>query len=145
MKKSIAISTWSTIETLSTATAHFFVMESERSIAEKGQFVVALSGGSTPRRLFQLLATAAFSRNINWKKVFLFWSDERFVAHTDADSNYRMAKESLLDHIPVPVENIFPVPVSGTPKACASQYERSIRKFFPKEKPAFDWVLLGIG
>jgi 6-phosphogluconolactonase len=145
MRKRTVISTWSTIETLSDAAAHFFVMECVRSIAEKGRFVVALSGGSTPRRLYQLLATAEFSRNINWEKVFLFWSDERFVAHTDPESNYRMAKENLLDRIPIPVKNIFPVPVSGTAKACASQYERSLREFFNKRKPDFDCLLLGIG
>jgi 6-phosphogluconolactonase len=145
MKKRTAISTWATSETLSTAAAHFFVMDAQRCIAEKGRFVVALSGGNTPRRLFQLLATVTFSRNIDWEKVFLFWSDERFVAHTDADSNYRMAKENLLDHIPVPGKNIFPVPVEGTAKECAARYESSIRKFFKKEKIVFDWLLLGIG
>ncbi len=145
MKKVTAISTWSTLETLSTAAAHFFVMECERCICEKGQFVVALSGGSTPKRLYELLATTEYSRNINWKKVFLFWSDERFVAHTDAESNYRMVKENLLDHIPIPAKNIFPVPVSGGAKECASRYERSLRKFFKKEKVAFDWLLLGLG
>jgi len=145
MKNDRLISTWKDPEALSIAAALFFVMECQRCIAEKGWFAVALSGGSTPKRLYQLLATKEYSRNIPWEKVFLFWSDERFVAHTDADSNYRMVKENLLDHIPIPGENIFPVPVSGTAKEGAAQYERSLRKFFKKEKVVFDWLLLGIG
>ncbi len=145
MKDRTSLITWKNAEAVSIATAYFFVTECQRSIAKKGKFIVALSGGNTPRRLYQLLAFAEFSRNIPWDRVFLFWSDERFVAHTDADSNYRMVKENLLDHIPIPVKNIFPVPVTGTAKECAARYERSLLKFFKKEKPVFDWLLLGIG
>lgn len=136
---------WKDTEALSTAAAHFFVAECHRCIAKKGRFIVALSGGSTPKRLYQLLATPAFSRNIPWENVFLFWSDERFVAHTDADSNYRMVKENLLDHISISEKNIFAVPVNGTAKDSAKEYEATVNQFFKNKKVVFDWLLLGLG
>ncbi len=133
------------IESLSIAVAHFFVTECNRCIALHGRFIVALSGGNTPKRLYQLLATPEFSKNIPWEKVYLFWSDERFVPHTDADSNYRMIKENLLDHIPVPKKNIFPTPVKSSPKLGAAKYEAGIKKIFADKEPVFDWLLLGVG
>ncbi len=135
---------WKDLESLSLAAAHFFVKACHEALADHGYFSVGLSGGSTPRRLYQLLATPRFSRNIPWKKVFLFWSDERFVPPTDADSNYRMTKESLLDHVPVPSKNIYRVPTQGKPAACAEKYERQLRKFLGK-RSGFDWMLLGMG
>ena len=137
--------TWKDAEALSIATAHFFVATCNRCIAEKGKFVVALSGGNTPKRLYQLLATHEFSKNIPWNKVFLFWSDERFAPHTDADSNYLMAKENWLDHITIPKENIFPIPTDGKTKSCAKEYEQTIHSFFGNKKIVFDCLLLGIG
>ena len=136
---------WNDLEAMSQAAAHFFVAACHQAIARHGKFVVALSGGNTPRRLYELLASPAFSTNIPWKKVFLFWSDERFVVHTSPDSNYHMAKESLLDHIDIPPKNIFSVPVTGDPEVNAKQYEATIRKFFNNKKVVFDWVLLGTG
>lgn len=145
MKNDPVISTWKDPEALATAAAHFFVAECHRCIAKKRSFVVALSGGTTPKRLYQLLATPGFSRNIPWGNVFLFWSDERFVTYADKESNYRMVKENLLDHISIPVANIFPVPVVGTAKRSAKEYEATIRQFFGNKKGSFDWLLLGIG
>jgi 6-phosphogluconolactonase len=139
------ILTWKDADELAVAAAYFFVAECQRVVAEKGRFAVALSGGSTPKKLFQLLASPGFSRNIPWKQVFLFWSDERFVPLTDDDSNYKMAKEALLDHIPIPKKNIFATPVNGEPKDCARQYEKVVKEFFGGKKPVFDWLLLGMG
>lgn len=136
---------WNDTEAVSLAAAHFFIEACHRHIAEKGSFVVALSGGNTPKRLYQLLASPAFTRNIPWEKVFLFWSDERFVAPDDKDSNYRMVKENLLDHIPIPVKNIFPVPIRKTAAASAAAYEKTLRSFFKNKKFKFDWLLLGLG
>jgi len=145
MKTGVSKQIWKDAEAASIAAAYFFVTECQRCIAEKGKFVVALSGGNTPKRLFQLLGGTEFSRNINWQKVFIFWSDERFVPDTDEDSNYRMAKENLLDHISIPAKNIFNTPITGTAKASAAKYEMSLRKFFKKERVVFDHLLLGIG
>ena len=136
---------WKDHEDMSIAAAHFFVAACHQVIAKRGKFVVALSGGNTPQRFYELLSSPGFSKNIPWKKVFLFWSDERFVMHTSPDSNYNMAEKTLLDHIDIPLKNIFPVPVTGDPEQCARQYEATIKKFFNNRAAIFDWLLLGTG
>jgi 6-phosphogluconolactonase len=136
---------WKDHEALSRAAAYMFIEACYQAVARKGRFVVALSGGSTPKRMFELLASAEFSKNIPWKKVFLFWSDERFVVQHAPESNYNMARKALLDKIDIPPRNIFPVPVTGDPEQCARQYEATIRKFFSNKPAIFDWVMLGTG
>lgn len=145
MKKIPACTIWKDPEAMSLAAAYFFVAACHQAIAKQGRFAVALSGGNTPRRCYEILASSEFSRNIPWKKVFFFWSDERFVIHSSPESNYNMAKKSLLDHIDIPPKNIFAVPVTGDPEQCARQYESAIRKFFNNKPAIFDWVLLGTG
>lgn len=145
MKNKAIISIWKDPEALSVAAAYLFLAECSRCVAEKGSFVAALSGGSTPKRLYQLLATPEFSSNIPWEKVYLFWSDERFVPYSDPESNYRMAKENLLDHIPIPGKNIFTVPIDGDAKKSAKKYEATLAGFFKDKKIVFDWLLLGVG
>lgn len=136
---------YNTYESLSQAAAHFFTVAYSRSIRTHNKFTVALSGGNTPGRLYELLASPAFSQNINWKKVFIFFSDERYVPHSDADSNFKMAKESLLDHISIPKKNIFAIPVSSTPVKDAAAYEASVKKITGDNRFSFDLVLLGMG
>ncbi len=136
---------YNSYESLSQAAAHFFTVAYSRAIAAHDSFTVALSGGSTPKRLYQLLATPEFSNNINWKKVFIFFSDERYVPHSDADSNYKMAAESLLDHINIPRKNILAIPVSSSPKEDAAAYEAMVKKITGAQKFSIDLVLLGMG
>src|SRR5258706_7031785 len=136
---------WKDHEAMSMAAAHFFVAACHQAIAKQEKFSVALSGGDTPRRFYEILATPEFSKNIPWKKVFFFWSDERFVIHTSPDSNYNMVKKSLLEKIDIPAKNVFAVPVTGDPGENARQYETTIRKFFTNRQQAFDWLLLGVG
>lgn len=135
---------WKDAETLSTAAAYYFVKRCNEAIAEKGVFTVALSGGSTPKRLYETLATPEFSKNIDWKKVLLFWGDERFVPHTDEDSNYKMTKEALFDKIKIPKKNIFAVPTDGWPQDCADAYEKTIKETLGRNA-SFDLTLLGMG
>ncbi|MFT4092564.1 MAG: 6-phosphogluconolactonase [Niabella sp.] len=135
---------WQDAENLSTAAAFYFVERCNRSIADHGRFSVSLSGGSTPKRLYQLLATPPFAGNIDWKKVQLFWGDERFVPPAHEDSNYRMVKEALLDHIKIPRKNIFAMPTKGDAKDCAAQYEKTIEDALGK-KTQIDLTLLGMG
>ncbi len=135
---------WENAEALSVAAAHYFVERSAKSIAEKGNFSVSLSGGSTPKRLYQLLATPAFSRNIDWKNVRLFWGDERFVPHAHEDSNYRMVKEALLDHVKIPKKNIFAMPTKGEVTDCAMAYEKKMKEVLGR-KMQIDLTLLGMG
>jgi 6-phosphogluconolactonase len=136
---------WKDYESLSAAAAYFFIAACHQAITKRGRFIVALSGGNTPKRFYEILASPSFNNNIPWKKVFLFWSDERFVIHSSPESNYRMVKENLLNHIDIPPKNIFPVPVTGDPEQCARQYEMTIKKFFATRQPSFDWLLLGTG
>ncbi|MEP7237912.1 MAG: 6-phosphogluconolactonase [Ferruginibacter sp.] len=136
---------YNSYESLSIAAAHFFTTACQQSIAEHDKFTVALSGGNTPKRFYELLATPDFSKNINWKKVFIFFSDERYVPHSDKESNFNMASTALLKHVPIPRKNIFAIPVSSTPAKGAAAYEADIKKFTADKKFSFDLVLLGMG
>src|SRR5215831_6584313 len=120
---------WDDHEAMSVAAAHFFVSACHQAISHQGRFSVALSGGNTPKRFYEILASSEFSKNINWKKVFLFWSDERFVAHSSPDSNCNMAKKTLLNRTDIPSKNIFPIPGDDDQGKHARQYEATIKKF----------------
>jgi 6-phosphogluconolactonase len=129
------------------ASAEEFVRVARAAIGAQGRFTVALSGGSTPKALYSLLAAnyAAFA----WNRVFLFFGDERHVPPTDAESNYRMVQESLLSKITIPAENVFRVHAENPDAdAAAADYEKQIRGFFElksSEFPRFDLILLGMG
>ncbi len=121
----------------------------EESIAQNGLFHVALAGGSTPRQLYRLLASPEFAERVRWQSVHIYFGDERFVSPEHAESNFRMAKEALLDHVPIPPENVHPVETEkGDPQAVASRYEALLVANLPKSQegiPRFDLILLGIG
>ena len=136
---------YNTYESLSNAAAHFFTVAYSRSIAAHDKFTVALSGGNTPKRLYELLATPEFSNNINWKKVFVFFSDERYVSHNNVESNFNMASKALLNHISIPRKNIFAIPVSSSPQKDAFTYEAAVKEITGDKKLAFDLILLGMG
>lgn len=125
-------------------TAEWFVEEANKAIAQHGKFTVALSGGSTPRQLFTELAKPEWQKQIDWSKVFVFWGDERLVAPTDAQSNQKMARETLLDHVSIPKENIISVPFLATAELSAMQYEAELKQVF-SDLPKFDLILLGLG
>lgn len=124
------------------------VHATHEAVAARGRFTVALSGGSTPRSLFTLLATNARS-TLPWDHMFFFWGDERHVPPTDAESNYRMAEEAMLSKIPVAAGNVFRIPAENSDAAAAAEaYEQTLRKFFALEPgafPHFDLILLGMG
>jgi 6-phosphogluconolactonase len=110
-----------------------------------GRCSVVLSGGSTPGALYGLLASE-FREQIPWARVHMFWGDERYVPADDPDSNYRMAKETLLDHVPCPAGNIHPMPTHvSSPDVAAQDYERTLRSYFDTDWPHFDLILLGLG
>ena len=136
---------WRDHEAMSVAAAHFFVSACHLAIRKQGKFSIALSGGNTPKRFYEILASNEFNKNIPWKKLFLFWSDERFVDHSSPESNYNMVRKALLDKIDIPPKNVFPVPVTGDPGQNAQQYESAIKKFFANKPAAFDWLMLGTG
>ena len=123
------------------------LIHSQVNIKDKVSLV--LSGGTTPRRLYESLATPASGKPIPWERVHLFWGDERCVPPDHAESNYRMARESLIDHIPIPSENIHRMHAEESdPNQAAEIYEHTLREFFGATKPEwphFDLVLLGVG
>ena len=118
--------------------------------AKQGRFAVALSGGSTPRHLYEILAAAPFRDRFPWARTHVFWGDERFVPADSKDSNYRMARLALLDHVPVPPSQINPMPTSGTPAEAARAYQATLQAYYEREsldmeRPLFDVMLLGLG
>jgi len=118
------------------------------TIGERGRFLVALSGGSTPRPLYQSLASAAYAPRVDWSRVHLFWGDESCVPLDHPESNYRMTREALIQRVPIPAENVHRIRGEAEPHAAAEEYERVLRGFFgPGDVPArsFDLVLLGMG
>jgi len=116
------------------------------ALADHGRFTVALSGGSTPRALYERLARPPLRDAVDWANVHVFWGDERMVPPDDSESSYRMARETLLAHVAVPAANIYPVPtVGGTPEAAAKAYAETLVAVFGADVPRFDLILLGIG
>ena len=119
--------------------------------AAPGRFALNLSGGSTPKRLYERLASPAFRDRVDWRKLHLFWGDERFVPADDVDSNYRMTRLALLDHVPIPPAQIHPVPTdAASPEICAHDYARTLQAFYGSStldaaRPLFDMTLLGLG
>jgi len=133
------------LESLSQAAAELFTIQSRQASLICGRFSVALSGGETPRRLFEILATSPYRERIHWDEVHIFWSDERCVSENDPRNNARMARQTLLDQVPIPTANIHPIRCAESPQQAAIQYERELREFFSVQNPNFHLVLLGLG
>jgi 6-phosphogluconolactonase len=148
LSSSVEIRTLTTPQELFAAAAEEVIRTANEAVAQRGRFTIALSGGSTPKSLFNLLATNART-SLPWDRMFFFWGDERHVAPTDPDSNYRMAEESMLSKIPVAAGNVFRIAAENPDAAAAAEaYEQTLRKFFalaPGQFPRFDLILLGMG
>ena len=124
--------------------AEYFITLAQRSITAEAKFSVALSGGSSPKKLYEILASA-YEDKLDWSKVYFFFGDERYVPQTNPDSNYLMAKKALFEPLKISENQIFPVNTSVEPDAAANQYDKVIKDFFNNEKVCFDLVLLGLG
>jgi 6-phosphogluconolactonase len=139
---------FTTPQELFAAAAEEIVNAANEAVAERGRFTIALSGGSTPKNLYNLLATNART-TLPWDRMFFFWGDERHVPPTDADSNYRMTNEMMLSKVPVPPGNVFRIAAENPDAAAAAKaYEETLRKFFQLKEgeiPRFDLILLGMG
>jgi 6-phosphogluconolactonase len=115
------------------------------AVTERGRFAIALSGGHTPAKMYALWAEQ-YAKLTPWDRVHVFWSDERYVAQDDLLSNYRMALETLLSHVPIPTANVHPYATSlPEPVKVAEAYEADLKKFFGSQAPEFDVQLLGLG
>lgn len=130
------------------AAEHFTALARARA-AESGRFAVALAGGATPRSLYALLATSAYRERVPWASTHLFFGDERCVPPDHPESNFRMVKETLLDHVPVPGGHVHRMRGEDpAPERAAAAYESELRQFFAAagdELPRFDLILLGLG
>jgi len=128
--------------------ADLFVRASQQARA-RGTFTVALSGGSTPRAFHTLLAQPPYRDQVDWTQVHFYWGDERYVPPDDQESNFRMARETLLEHVPVRAEQIHRMPTEqADPEQAAAQYAQELRQGFglmPGQLPRFDLVYLGMG
>ena len=132
-------------DSLAVGAAEQLIELANTAITEHGRFSIALSGGSTPKSLYELLATPAYAGRINWQQVHVFWGDERCVPPDHIDSCYRMAREALLDHVPIPPDNIKRILGERLPNEAADQYESVLQAFFGQQIPCFDFILLGMG
>lgn len=141
------------IDALSEKAAEFFIAIAKKEINYKGFFTVALAGGNSPKKIYNLLAKK-FAKKIDWNKVFIFWGDDRYIPHTDRESNYKMVYDNLISKINIPQQNIFRIPVEiYPPENSALLYEKIMKKFFftvrqvdsDKQLPIFDLIMLGIG
>ncbi len=133
------------LDELSRTAAELFATAARRAVAAYGRFAVALAGGETPRRTYELLATPPFRAVVPWQDVHIFWGDERCVPADDPRSNAFMAHRALLDHVPVPPAHVHPIACAGNPQQSAAEYERLLRDFFANGPPRFDLVFLGLG
>jgi 6-phosphogluconolactonase len=118
--------------------------------ASRDRFAICLSGGSTPRRLYQLLGESPYRDRLPWQRVHWFWGDERFVPWDDPDSNYGMVRAALLGRAPAPAANIHGIAMDGTPSEAAARYERVLKTYYGSEsldeaRPLFDIDILGLG
>ncbi|HXY59764.1 MAG TPA: 6-phosphogluconolactonase [Methylocystis sp.] len=135
-------------EALARAAAAWLV---EIARSRDGPVAIALSGGSTPKRFYELLPGPPYREDFPWSRAHWFWGDERYVAHDDPRSNFLMAEKALLSRAPIPRANIHPIPTVGlSPAAAADAYETQLKSFYGADeldpsRPLFDAVVLGLG
>lgn len=134
------------VEELNSTAAMLFSEQAAQSIMERDRFLVTLNGGSTPTRLFRLLATH-FRESVNWSRVHIFWGDERCVPPTNPGSNYGQARDMLLSQVPIPDANIHRIKGEFEPVEASNDYIQTLREFTapPFAWPRFDLVYLGMG
>ncbi|PWT75281.1 MAG: 6-phosphogluconolactonase [Bacteroidetes bacterium] len=134
---------------LSKAAAQWIASDIASTLAERDRYTIALSGGSTPKKLHELLAGAPFKDSIAWNKMHVFWGDERAVPFEDDRNNAKMAYDTLLDHVPIPPSQIHIMRTDIAPEQSAIEYEKILHRYFPslesKSDFSFDLVILGMG
>jgi 6-phosphogluconolactonase len=132
-------------ETLSVAAAKWIADRISDTLKTKDRFTIALSGGSTPKRLHELLAQAPYKETLPWSKLHVFWGDERAVPFEDSRNNAKMAYDTLLDFVPVPASQIHVMRTDIAPEQSAIDYEKILHEYFDSTPYSFDLVLLGMG
>ena len=141
----MSIRSFPSLASLSKAAAKDIAALAKEAIASSGRFTIALSGGNTPRSLYETLARD-YQSTIDWSHVLFFLGDERYVRYDDPASNYCMARETLFNHIPVTFENVYPVNTAlPNPEKAATDYSTELRLTIGGGLPSFDLILLGLG
>ena len=125
--------------------ANYFIRIGQEALLNKNRFSVALSGGSSPKKLYELLSFTDYKNQLDWNKIDFFFGDERNVPHTDKDSNYLMAKIALFDPLNIAQENIYAVNTSSGPEGASKEYSIAVFNYFKGKQQEFDLVLLGLG
>jgi 6-phosphogluconolactonase len=138
------VTTFADADALARAAADLITVAAARAIAARGRFVIALAGGETPRATYAYLAHEPFLGRIDWSKVVVAWGDERCVPPDDLASNYRMARETLLDRVPIPPAHVLRLEGEREPREAAARYDAALRSLFG-DTPRFDLILLGLG
>ncbi len=134
-----------TIPELIKAIAGHFISLGKDAIASRGEFNVVLSGGSSPKKLYELLASPEYREQVNWKKVNFFFGDERYVPATDSENNAYMVKKTLFNPLNISQSNIFPINTSLSPQESAKSYTTIISEHLHRQELQFDLILLGLG
>ena len=143
MKQEVRV--FADVSELSLRAAEAAVSSINDVVRTTGKCSIVLSGGQTPRTLYRLLAST-FRDQLPWRRMHIFWGDERYVPPDDPESNYQLAKDTLLDHVPCPARNIHPMPTHfQSPDAAARDYEQTLKEYFATDWPHFDLAFLGFG
>lgn len=128
--------------------AEIFSKAAKESVGLRRRFAVGISGGSTPRNMHRMLAEEPYLSDIPWEKTHIFWVDERCVPENDPAGNYGLARKDFLDQVPIPQDQVYPIPVEASPREGAGIYQRVLIDFFHLQKgefPVFDLIFLGTG
>ena len=133
------------IEALSQSFADWLVLYIKEVLSKQDRFTIALSGGSTPKKLYQLLTSDNYKKKIAWEQLHFFWGDERFVPFGDNRNNAKMAFEELLDHVPAVKEQVHIMQTYIDPEESAAAYEKLLHSYFDNKPHSFDLVILGLG
>ena len=133
------------IETLSRSAADWLISYIKEVLLKQDRFTIALSGGSTPKKLYQLLVSDIYKKQIAWERVHFFWGDERYVPFTDNRNNAKMAFEELLYDLPVVKEQVHIIQTDIAPQESAVAYEKILHSYFDNQPHTFDLVMLGLG
>jgi len=139
-----SLSVFEKVDDLLYSLADYIVQVGSKAIAEKGEFSFVLSGGSSPKRLYRLLASS-YRNKLDWTKVYFFFGDERYVPANDPENNALMAKETLFDPLQIPKSTVFNINTSLSPEESAQHYQEVIESHFQGKPIRFDLILLGLG
>ncbi len=137
---------YESLELMQQAAAERVAAAIQQAVTARGRCIIALSGGSTPRGFHQRLVAAPLREQIPWEQLYVIWGDDRYVPHDDPESNYRMARETLLDHVPIPAEQILPMPTSADdPAQAAAGYEQQLHLLAGDAEFWIDIAIMGMG